>query len=453
MNAAARFARTTAACFRAGRIESASAVCGATVPATLRLRRRWAVAVPILLVLAAHAAAQIAVRGKVIYTMAGAPVQDGVVVLTGGKIAAIGPESSTPVPEGYRVLSAEVVTPGLIDAHTTVGLTGIYNQRHDQDMLEDSSAMQPQLRAIDAYNPQEELIEWLRSFGVTVAHTGHAPGELISGQTTVVKLHGKTIQDCVMVDCAAVACTLGPMAQKGEGKSPGTRGKEMALLRQELIKAQEYAGKREKRPATQPGADKDPQKKDDAPPSRDLAMETLMRVLKRELPLMVTANRVQDLASALRLAEEFKLRLWLDSASEAYLLKDEIRRAGVPVLIHPAMYRASGEMKNMSMQTAALLRDARIPVVFTSGYEDYVPKVRVVLFEAAVAAANGLVFEQALQMLTIDAARLLGIDQRVGSIEIGKDGDLALYDGDPFEYSSHCIGVVIDGNVVSDVRR
>jgi imidazolonepropionase-like amidohydrolase len=152
-------------------------------------------------------------------------------------------------------------------------------------------------------------------------------------------------------------------------------------------------------------------------------------------------------------AQEFKLRLVLDGAAEGYQVADAIKAAGVPVIVHPPMMRASGEMENATMELAARLHAAGIPIALQSGFEDYVPKTRVVLYEAAVAAAHGLGPEAALSAVTIDAARLLGIDGRVGSLEPGKDGDLALYDGDPFEYTSHCVGVVIDGQVVSRLTR
>jgi len=132
---------------------------------------------------------------------------------------------------------------------------------------------------------------------------------------------------------------------------------------------------------------------------------------------------------------------------------DEIKAAGVPIIIHPTMYRAGGETENLSMETAAMLHKAGIPVAMQSGYETYVPKTRVVLFEAAVAAANGLSLEEALATITIDAARILGVSNRVGSLEAGKDADLALFDGDPFEYTSHVIGVLINGQVVSEVKQ
>ncbi|MCO6436263.1 MAG: amidohydrolase family protein [Phycisphaerae bacterium] len=386
------------------------------------------------------AAAQVAVRGARVYTMAGPPIDDGVVVVRDGKIAAVGPASEVTIPDGVKILDAKVVTPGLIDAHSTVGLSGVLNYDHDQDQLESSDAIQPELRAIDAYNARERLIEWVRSFGVTTVHTGHAPGELISGQTLIAKTVGNTVEEAVLVPTAAVAATLGPRSFKKDKKPPGTRGKQMAMLRGEFLKAQDYLRKQDL-----PDVEKHP--------ARDLKLEALGRVLKKELPLLISADRAQDIASALRLAEEFNIRIWLDSAAESYLLVDDIKAAGVPVIVHPPMYRAWGDRKNLSFETAATLRHAGIPVAMQSGYEDYVPKTRVVLLEAAIAAGNGLSFEEALGTITIDAARILGIAGRVGSLEVDKDGDMALYDGDPFEYTSHCIGVVIDGKVVSAQAR
>ena len=141
-------------------------------------------------------------------------------------------------------------------------------------------------------------------------------------------------------------------------------------------------------------------------------------------------------------------------AAEAYLLTDMIRKAGVPVILHPTMRRAgTGETENVSFETAAKLRAAGIPVALQSGYENYVPKTRVVLFEAGVAAANGLSTEEALATVTIAAARILGVADRIGSLEPGKDADLALFDGDPFEYTTHCVGTVINGVVASEEPR
>jgi imidazolonepropionase-like amidohydrolase len=384
--------------------------------------------------------AQISVKAETIHTMAGPAISSGVVLIREGKIERIGPASQVAIPKGYRTLQAKVVTPGLIDAHTVVGLAGYLNQPQDQDEVERSASMQPDLRAIDAYNPQERLIEWLRSFGVTTLHTGHGPGILMSGQTMIVKSRGQTVERAVIVPNAMVSVTLGD-SSKEPTKGPGSRAKQVALLRTELIKAQEYATKRETA-------------SDDKKPGRDLRLDELVRVLKREIPLLITAQRAQDISSAIRVAKEFNLKLILDGAAEAYLVTDQIKEANVPVIIHPTMARAGmGETENLSLETASKLKKAGIPVALQSGFESYVPKTRVVLYEAAVAAANGLSFDEALGTITIEAARILGVADRVGSLEVGKDGDLALFDGDPFEYTSHVTGVVIQGEIVSQEIR
>lgn len=394
---------------------------------------------------AAHAQ-DIAVRGDVVYPVTDAPIENGVVVIEDGKIAAIGTADRVAIAEGMEVVEAAVVTPGLIDAHSVVGLAGYLNQQHDQDQLEHSSAIQPELRAIDAYNPREPLIAWLRSFGVTTIHTGHAPGEVISGQTLIAKTTGDTVEESVIVPLAMVAATLGEGAfveDENGRKSPGNRSKAVAMLRAELVQAREYMDKLE-------SADEDDEKD---PPGRNLHLEALGRVLAGDVPLLVTVHRHNDIVTALRLAEEFDFRLVLDGAAEAYLVLDEIKAAKVPVLVHASMTRAYGELENISFNTPGKFLAAGIPFAFQSGFEAYVPKTRVVLFEAGITLQHGLSFEQALAGLTIEAAKILGIEERVGSLEVGKDGDLALYDGDPFEYTSHAVGTIIEGVRVSDIER
>ena len=370
-----------------------------------------------------------AVLGGTVVTAAGAPIQDGVVLVRDGRIERVGRAAELELPADLPVLRAAVVTPGLIDARATVGLSGLLNVPHDQDHLERSAAIQPELRALDAYNARDPLVAWLRGFGVTTVHTGHAPGALVSGQTMVVKTHGRSADADVVRPLAMVACTLGDGARAREGKSPGTRAKSVAMLREHLQKAREYAAKRAK----------------DAAAPMDLALETTASVLAGEVPLLVTAHRAHDLQAALRVAGEFGVRIVLDGAAEAYLVLPEITAAGCAVFPHPPMARTGGELKNGTMELAKLLLDAKVPFAFQSGYEGYVPKTRVVLFEAAVAVGRGLPADAALQALTIEAARLLQIDDRTGSLEPGKDADLALFDGDPFEYVTHCVGVVIDG--------
>ena len=176
-------------------------------------------------------------------------------------------------------------------------------------------------------------------------------------------------------------------------------------------------------------------------------------VLRGEKALIISADREQDISSALRLAKEFGFRLWLESASESFLLLDQIKQANVPVLLHPSMARSTSDRQSLSFSTAAKLKQAGIPFAIEGGFESYVPKARVVLFEAAIAAANGLDREAALAAITIDAAKILGIQARVGSLEIGKDADVAVYDGDPFEYTSHCTHTIINGQVVHSEPR
>lgn len=393
----------------------------------------------LLLLLPALVEAQIAVRGETVYTMAGAPMKDAVVLIKGTTIERVGPASEVSIPAGYKVIAAKVVTPGLVDAHSTVGLAGIYNVPHDQMQLEKSEPIQPHLRAIDAYNPKEDLVAWIRSLGVTTIHTGHGPGALMSGTTMIAKTVGETVTDAVVQPNVMVAFTMGPSVSRNF-KSPGTRSKGVAMLGQEFLKAQDYIQKQ---------GNKDPEKR----PARDLRLEMVADLLRGNIKALITAQTAPEISAALRLQKEFGFSLVLDGAAEAPLLLTEIKAAGVPVILHPTMVRTGGDTKSASFTTASILRKAGIRFALQSGFEGYVPKTRVILFEAAVAAANGLTMEEALRAITIDAAAILGIEKKVGSIERGKDADLALFDGDPFEYTSRVCAVVLNGALVSETCK
>jgi len=260
-------------------------------------------------------------------------------------------------------------------------------------------------------------------------HTGHGPGAIISGQSMIVETAYRTVGEAMIDGSTMLAMTIGPGVSRNF-KSPGTVAKEVAMLRQALIKAQEYMKKEE--------------------PELSLKTELLADLLSGDIKAIVTAQRAQDIMTALRLKEEFGFEMVLAGAAEAYLVLDEIKKAGVPVIIHPTMKRPFGATKNVSFATAGKVEDAGILMAFSSGYEGYVPKTRVILYEAAIAVANGLDRKAALRALTVNAAKILGIAERVGSIEEGKDADLVLYSGDPFEYTSHVSGVIIDGEVVKD---
>lgn len=396
---------------------------------------------------AAETSQPVAILGETVHTLNGPAIKDGLILVREGRVAYAGPAAGRTLPADHRVLRAKVVTPGLIDARATAGLSGILNQAQDQDMLDRSAPLQPELRAIDAYNARDPLVTWLRSFGVTTLNTGHAPGALVSGQTMIVRTAGHSVENDVINPAAMIAVSLGGSAVSraegpsgGAAKSPGTRAKAVAMLRAELIKAQEYARKREAKDETKR-------------PARDLRLETLARGLDGSQRFLITAHRQQDILAALRLAREFNLRIVLDGCADAPLVLEEIKAAGFPVILHPTMARASEDTENLAMDTAARLAAAGIPFALQSGYEGYVPKTRVVLFEAAVAAARGLGFERALAAVTLDAARILGIDGRTGSLAEGKDADIALFDGDPFEYTTHVTATVVGGRIFTEGPR
>ena len=198
----------------------------------------------------ASAHAQVAVQAEMLYPMTGdlRPIENGVVLCgKNGRIEKVGPPGEVPIPEGYRILKAKVATPGFIDAHATVGLSGILNiDRQDQEQLEKSAPIQPELRAIDAYNGRDPLVKWVRELGITTVHTGHAPGALMAGQTMILKTNVTAITNAekdTLRPFAMVAGTLGPDGFGGGGKSPGSRAKSLAMLREQLFKVQGTSGK------------------------------------------------------------------------------------------------------------------------------------------------------------------------------------------------------------------
>ena len=244
--------------------------------------------------------AQIAVKGEIVYTIDGDPIQDGVVLIRDGKIERVGSANRVRIPSGYEVHEAKVVTPGMIDARTVVGLAGYYNQQHDQDILETSNAVQPELRAMDAYNAQEFLVGFVKSKGMTTLHTGHGPGAVMSGQTMIVKSTGRTLDEALVDSTTMIAITLGSRV-RSNFSSPGTRSKTVSVLRQELIDAQAYADKRAE------GEDQ----------SRDLKKEVLADLLDGKVKAMVSANTASDIVTALRIQREFGFPMVLEGAAEA----------------------------------------------------------------------------------------------------------------------------------------
>jgi len=351
-------------------------------------------------------------------------IADGAVLVENGRIRAVGRDVNAP--EGTPVFRAAHVTPGLIDAHGSAGLSGIFNVAADQDLAEKTDNNQAALRVIDGFNPREELVRYLLRHGVTLIQAVPGPTEPIAGQAGIFRTDRETAADATVKFPSAMVFNLGEAVKKGDG-APGTRMGIAAIIRKALSEAGQ-----------------EPEEK-----KVDLNRAALGPVVRGELPAMFVANREDDILTALRIAREFGLKLWLSQATEACLVTGALKDAGVPVLIAPTTQRAGGlERFNSCFDMAGVCADAGLPLAFTSSFEGYVPKTRVVLFEAGVAAANRLGWRRALRALTIDAARILGIDKEYGSLEPGKVADLVCYDGDPLEYASHVTAVYGRGELV-----
>ncbi|MCZ6786120.1 MAG: amidohydrolase family protein [Planctomycetota bacterium] len=369
-----------------------------------------------------------------LHPVAGDAIEDAAVLVRDGKIAAVGKRGEVAIPDGTPIVTAAVVTPGFIDAHSSVGLSGLFNVRADQDHEELVSPNQAALRVLDGFNPREELLGHLLRHGVTLIQCVPGPSNPIAGQAGLFRTHGKTVNDMLVRFPSAILFNLGEQPKRVYGsrrEAPGTRMGTAAIIRRALAEA--------------PQRD---EKDTDGEEKRNLDKEVLRLLLSGDIPAIFTAHREDDLLTAVRIAKEFGLRYSLSQATEGYLVADEISRAGAPVLMGPTMQRLGDlQRSNTCLEAAALLSQKDIRIAITSGFESYVPKTRVVLFEAAVAAANGLGYHPALKAITLDAARILAIDDRFGSIEPGKVADLVLFDGDPFEYTSHITHVYVAGRL------
>lgn len=361
------------------------------------------------------------VNASRVHTGTGEVLKNKRIVIENGRIKSIEDQPKGIQPAG--IVSVSDVTPGLIDPFTVAGLSGAWNIPADQDQDETSDTNQADLRVLDGYNPQEPLLEHLRANGVTVVHTTPGRANPIAGRTGVFHLTGKTVEAAALNPNFAVLVNLGESAK---GRGPTTRMGVAGLLRKAFQDAQS--------------------------PSATGKALALKPAAEGKAPVIFAAHRADDVKTALRLADEFKLKPVIALGTEAWMLREELAKRGVPVIVHPTMQRAAGspETSHALLANAAILRDAKVPVTIGTAFEGYVPKVRNLRYEAAMAAVNGLGHDGALRAITIDAAKLLGIDKDYGSLEVGKVADLVLYDGDPFEHATHVTHTVIGGKVVYD---
>jgi imidazolonepropionase-like amidohydrolase len=400
-------------------------------------------------------AQNVALVAEHLYTMDTGPQGGpGMALIRDGKIEDVRQGANLQPPQGFQVIRGAYITPGLIDADTTTGVSGAYNIPADQDQDESTDPNTADVNVRDSLNPADLLYQYVNTYGVTTLQVAPGPTNPIAGRAGIFKTAGpqspfRTVDQLIVRLNSAVVFNLGETPKETYGKAhkaPVTRMKTAEMIRDALTQAKAYQAKW------------DQWKKDGSDLSKQPAIEpktaALADVVSGKTPAIFNAYRADDIDTAIRLGTEFHLKYMLASVAEGYLIREKIKQAGVPCLVGAVMQPfESLETSNATYENAALLQQAGIPIAIMTGYEAYVPKSRVLLFEAAVAAANGLGMESALRAITISPAKMLGIDDRVGSLSKGKDADAVVFDGDPFEYTSHVQQVLVQGAVTYNRPR
>jgi imidazolonepropionase-like amidohydrolase len=384
---------------------------------------------------------RLAILAGRIHTVSHGIIRDGAIVVENGKIVTVGARGKVEIPKGTPTLTAAVVTPGLIDAHTTVGLSGGANVSADQDQDEKSDPNQADLRVLDGFNPDEGLLDFVRREGVTTIHAVPGRTNVIAGQSGIFRTSGATAESMTIRFPAGILVNLGEAPKSSyPNKLPTTRMGTAALVRTAFTQARNHVRKL----AASKGTDK-------KPPANP-KLEALSLALAKKVPVLFAAHRADDIETGLRLAHEFDLAARLELATEAYRIADEVAKAKVPVVVHPTMQRSASSMETIHSHlcNAAMLTKRKVALAIGTGFEGYVPKTRVLRHEAAIAAVNGLGHEKALAAITLDAAKILGIEKTHGSIDKDKLADLVLYDGDCFEHATHVTHTIADGRIVYD---
>ena len=383
------------------------------------------------------------IRNGRIKTRAGIEYPNGQILIENGKIKAVG--ENVEKPEGAEEIDAggHLVTPGMIDAHCHIGLLGSALRWEGEDANEEMDPITPHLRGIDSIDPLDECFENARKGGITAVAAGPGSGNVIGGSFAALKTYGKRVDDMVMVQPLAMKIAFGenPKSSYGlKGKSPYSRMAIAALLREALFKAERYAEALDEYEKSESS--------DKKRPPFDMKMEALLPVIRKQIPLKAHVHRADDICTAIRVAKEFGLKLTIDHCTEGHLIADVLAEEGFPVLIGPTLGdKTKPEVRNRTFDTVKILSDAGLKVAIITD-APVIPIERLPLC-AGYAIAAGLKEEKAWECITINPAQIMGVDDRVGSIEPGKDADIVIHSGNPLtDIASHALYTIIDGKIV-----
>jgi imidazolonepropionase-like amidohydrolase len=379
-------------------------------------------------------------------------LESGTVLVENGRIAAVGDDVEIPPDAEVHDVAGKVVMPGMVDAHCHVGIIpdGVGWQYADVNEMTDP--VTPHLRALDAVHPEDQAFEELVEAGVTTVLTGPGSANLIGGQWVCLKTVPKpAIEDMVLLEPAGMKMALGENPKRVYGeqkKTPSTRMGNAAALRVALVQARNYLDKWQRYEenlaeyeAKVEAGDEDAKRPD--APERDLKLEALGKVLRGEMKARVHAHRADDMLTAIRIAEEFDLDLTLEHATEGYKIAELLAEKEIPVTAGPILFsRTKYELKDMSPKNPALMAKAGVKVAIQT---DEWSAVKYLAMNAALAAREGLPEEEALKAVTINPAEIIGVADRVGSLEEGKDADIVVLSGHPFDFRSVVEWVLVDG--------
>lgn len=369
-----------------------------------------------------------------IKTMAGREYADGYLQIADGRIAAVGDMGDCPDLDGEVLdVQGNLVMPGIIEAHCHMGITEEKKGMEGDDCNETVDPITPQLRAIDAINPMDAAFNDALQAGITSAMIGPGSANVVGGQFAFVKTHGRCIDRMIVKSPAAMKVAFGENPKvnyAGQDKSPATRMAIAAMLREELTKAEVYREKREKEKG-----------------DMDFRYECWLPVLRGEIPLKAHVHRADDILTAVRIAKEFGLRMTLDHCSEGHLIMEELKEAGFPAIVGPDMAsRNKIEVQNMAFKTAGLLSGHGILTAVTTDHP--VSKIQFLPVCAGLAVKAGMAPEEGLRSITIHAAKICGVEERVGSLAPGKDADIAVFTGNPMEVFTRARYTIIEGEIV-----